>query len=535
MKHLVTVILSAAVLAAAACSKPETEPRPTPVAATLSITPVSLSVSAAGSVEDVAVTSNSEWKVSVPADASWIIINPLKGKNNAHLSVTVMPNGSEFSREASISISVEGKTETLKLSQAAYEAPAPQDPPKPYAYPEDPRTIETVACMFYGTATGENTKMDGPYNCEFIGKDGVRFIDFAEYPVALPGATVQCPGAASCWLGASSLTSYYSTFVVFSGLKTKNIPVIFTIPATQKIFGDLDFTTDINQAGGAISGMEFSWSADGGNTWRPFSALYSNLQPDASGAGKTSSPINDKTVNSGWFVAEFSIPEAEAIPVGGSLMVKAQPTYSDKMSDSSTMRVNGGFILSNRSHNPGIKGDNVVAYRDFEESRFGINTITGKSSRYMLYICGGRAEAASDVADAFGWTPVGLFSLRRGYAFTITKGAAAHYLSPALSSLSKETDICVTFKCCTYVPATKEIELNALRVSVDGPGEVGELVFDTPLIPEGATYLSPELYEWHVAHAMIKGATSATRVKIGVLSKPSSSARYFIDDIVITK
>ena len=106
-----------------------------------------------------------------------------------------------------------------------------------------------------------------------------------------------------------------------------------------------------------------------------------------------------------------------------------------------------------------------------------------------------------------------------------------YMISPVLDMLKAPTDITLTFKAAPswYVDGAKGHTMNAINIGVDvvGSGQVGEIVWDTPL--ESAPY------DWHTATVKIKGASSDTQLNIGVLDAAASNARFYIDDIIISR
>jgi len=104
--------------------------------------------------------------------------------------------------------------------------------------------------------------------------------------------------------------------------------------------------------------------------------------------------------------------------------------------------------------------------------------------------------------------------------------------SPALG-LESPTDVYLSFKVAPSwmdtSDGTKHERSNAnISVEVEGSGTVGEIVWDNDKA-------FPTLdYGWHTGRVKITGASADTRVKVGNISS-TSVARYFIDDIIISK
>ena len=97
-KQLFKVFLTAlVVLALSGCSKND-DPAPL-----LTVSPETLSLEYAGETLSVKLTTNASWRVNVPKSADWCKIEPLYGRGDATLSVTVDPNLSFSNRTVTVS------------------------------------------------------------------------------------------------------------------------------------------------------------------------------------------------------------------------------------------------------------------------------------------------------------------------------------------------------------------------------------------------------------------------------------------------
>ena len=86
---------------------------------TLSVSPTSLSTSAAGETKNVNVTSNDIWTVS--SNQSWCTVSPSSGSNNGTVKITTAKNTTSSSRTATVTIkgTNSGKSVTVKVTQDA--------------------------------------------------------------------------------------------------------------------------------------------------------------------------------------------------------------------------------------------------------------------------------------------------------------------------------------------------------------------------------------------------------------------------------
>ncbi|MBQ1652932.1 MAG: choice-of-anchor J domain-containing protein, partial [Bacteroidales bacterium] len=91
-------------------------PSSTP-ATTLSVSPSSLSYTAAGESKTVTVTSNTSWTAT--SSASWLTISPASGSNNGTITAVASANTSSSQRTATITVSGSGvNAQTISVTQA---------------------------------------------------------------------------------------------------------------------------------------------------------------------------------------------------------------------------------------------------------------------------------------------------------------------------------------------------------------------------------------------------------------------------------
>lgn len=423
----------------------------------------------------------------------------------------------------------------VNLGTISEEAPAASH----YPYPEATKTIEPIVNLFYATKGG-TSGMSGTTNYTSLTDiKGIEFKSSTE-DVEVPGSRIWVDGASSFVVCSSAADNTYNTYALVKGNTTDApLPIYYSVPASgQDIYGDLEFSCSISQGGNLIDKITYAWSKDG-STWNDFDAVYCRHTPSpdqADGVKYSTHTSNDFSLN--WAVCCFSIPESQKISEGGTLYIKATPTFKTGMAATSTLRINCGFMISNKVENTDFSGDsNVLASRNFDDCWYGFDAMVGKFTKYFVIQIGNKAQDTftSGVADSYDWTPMGTFALRRGYVWaqTCKASAPAYYTSPALTGLTEPTDIVVTFKACINTDASNNPSNNQLEVAVDGRGTPGSLLFDSSLVPSGA---DPDAYQyqWHTCWAEIKGADATTKVKVGVVN-PTTESRFYIDDIVISK
>ena len=82
----------------------------------LTVSPSSLSYTAAGESKTVTVTSNTSWTAT--SSASWLTVSPASGSNNGTITAVAAANTSTQQRTATITVSGSGITRTINVTQA---------------------------------------------------------------------------------------------------------------------------------------------------------------------------------------------------------------------------------------------------------------------------------------------------------------------------------------------------------------------------------------------------------------------------------
>ncbi|MFI3299356.1 MAG: BACON domain-containing carbohydrate-binding protein [Rikenellaceae bacterium] len=123
MKKIQTfLLLACAMVLAFGCEDPD------PVATyTLEVNTTSLSFSTEGETKEIQVTSNADWSISVPADASWLSVSPTSGSTDKTVTVMASANDSDDIRSAVLTISASGvESISVNVAQAAPNAELPE-------------------------------------------------------------------------------------------------------------------------------------------------------------------------------------------------------------------------------------------------------------------------------------------------------------------------------------------------------------------------------------------------------------------------
>lgn len=383
-------------------------------------------------------------------------------------------------------------------------------------------TIQSIGNYFkYGAVNSFS-------NVTVSNKRKLTFTDAAGYSVA--GASVEKLEGSDDLTNLSMVVAAntpYQTCFVTKGWATQGSALLFTIPVNQPIYGNLEFAFSVSTAFPAIfpGDWKVQWSKDN-TVWNDMSAVYCTNQTNADTAAGNTFTLTRDNHQANRQVAEFYIPKAEAITNGNIYFKVTPPTAKDNVT---TLRVNVGFTLNSKNLSPADNGfDNVLAMENFESSVFGHNTVIGIPVYYMMNHAFG-----PDYVNADGWTADhnGAAVLYRG-CLHLSGTSKCYMKSPALG-LESPTDVYLSFKVAPSwmdtSDGTKHEKSSAnISVEVEGSGTVGEIVWDNDKA-------FPTLdYGWHTGRVKITGASADTRVKVGNISS-TSVARYFIDDIIISK
>lgn len=302
--------------------------------------------------------------------------------------------------------------------------------------------------------------------------------------------------------------------------------LLYTIPINQKVWGDLEWSFSISCGGAGVFVDDWTvyWSTDG-IQFNPVDAVYDTTSGTPEDALGPHFKLTHTTHNYNRQVAEFSIPENEAI-TGGNLYFKLVPPTISASYSSRTLRVNCGSVLHSRTKNTVHKDyHHILAMENFERQIFSHNPVIGVPTYYFSYNPSVPAYIGPD-----GWTVSGDSQALRGCVHLSAKSGENYIVSPALEKLKNPTDVTLTFKAAPYVDATsKELKINENNISVrvSGSGKAGELVWDTPF--------ASNPYEWHKATVKIAGASSDTRIMIGNLDSGISASQCYLDDIIISR
>lgn len=137
MKLKSFIIASLAVLAIAACEKPDPTPQ---VTQKVDLSKKSLSFEADGGNAAVNLTANCNWTAA--PSAAWVSVSPVSGNGNTSVSIIVSENEGEAARDAKVSFKSEDASSTVDLLIA--QAGKPKDIPDPEPEGNNIKTLEQL-------------------------------------------------------------------------------------------------------------------------------------------------------------------------------------------------------------------------------------------------------------------------------------------------------------------------------------------------------------------------------------------------------
>lgn len=384
----------------------------------------------------------------------------------------------------------------------------------------EPYEIKAIGSFFKYQAANKYS------NGKVSGSTKFTFNDEPDYSVA--GMSYEKVGgtANNMKLVVAAATSFQSclTTVLWN---TAGSYMVYTVPVKQKTYGDLEFSFTISCSSATFFTGDWTvqWSTDKA-TWKDVDAVYSTKNTSPELAAGNTFQLTSTGHQANRQVAEFTIPESEAVS-SGNLYFKVLPPDKRGTSKTQTVRMNCGFMLSSKVTNtPDYEYDNVIASEYFENNWYGHNPVVGIPIYYIVNHTGAPGYKSSD-----GWSANGSATVHRGCLHLSSASGQNYMISPVLSMLKAPTDLTLTFKAAPswFVDKGAGHTMNNVNigVAVVGSGQASEIVWDTPL--ESAPY------EWHTATVKIKGASSDTQVNIGVLDPTATNSRFYIDDIVISR
>ena len=297
--------------------------------------------------------------------------------------------------------------------------------------------------------------------------------------------------------------------------------LLYTVPVKQKVYGDLEFNFSLScgTANMFAGNWTVSWSSDGTN-FKPVDAVYSTTNTTADAAAGSTFTFTQTGYANNRQIAEFSIPESEAVS-SGNIYIKMVPPTVASGNASKTLRVNNGSVLCSRTTNTKNHGyHNVVAMENFERCLYGPSSVIGVPLYYLAHYGG-----APGYSNMEGWAVSGSSLVSRGCLRLSAASGANFIMSPVLDMLKAPTDLELTFKVSPYVTPTGATLVVNINVAVTGSGTVGNIEWDSAYTP----------YQWSTARVKISGASTDTQIQIGNLDGGITNSAFYIDDIIISR
>ena len=394
--------------------------------------------------------------------------------------------------------------------------------PQPYEYPEVKlpfKPINNIMASKVSTAAAGTTVAPEGFNGTFENGKAVLAVN----DTLSMGGTILVGGgnvnAAAATLGTQTP---FCSCIVSKGWDVPGGYVLYSTPLPYEISGDVEVGFSISSTAFATLGKwEVNWSTDGEN-FKPVDNIHTVKNgEEILGANAFKGIVSTHAVCRQ--VASIKLDS----PVAAGKTFYLKVTLAETTTDASkTVRVNVGFVIYPKVGDTEFPtgAGNILFAENFSAFNSGLDVLLGTPLYYFNSI----NMAALPKTFDNGLTATANIGGLRGCVYA--NGTEAEYFTlPSLSSLTEPTDVMVTFKAGLFVGSGEDLRKypDGLSVAVDGGGEVSALEWDTK--PE------TDYYHWHIGHALIKGATAATQIKIGNTEGVADGSHFLLDDIVVTK
>jgi len=384
----------------------------------------------------------------------------------------------------------------------------------------EPYTIKPIANMLKG-GSAANTYANGSVS------GATKFTFTAEPDFSVDGASIEkVTGTNNQMALVVALASPFQSCFTTRQWHLAGSYMLYTIPVNQRVYGDLsfDFSLSCGTANVFAGDWNVYWSTDNVN-YKPVDACYTTAtnSEDVAQGNKFKFSVTGYAANRQ--VAEFHIPEEEAVTSGNIYIKMVSPTVASSKA-TTTLRMNNGSILHTKEKNTPKRGyHHVVAMENFERSLFGHSPVIGVPTYYFAHCTNNPAYSSTE-----GWAVSGSSIPVRGCLQLSATSGANYVISPILDKLTAKTDLTVTFKAAPYVlptGATLVVNSNNITAAVSGSGTASEITWDS-------TFESNP-YAWHTGTFTVTGAGPDTQINLGVLESGFTNSRFYIDDIIIKR
>lgn len=585
-----SALLAAFAFAAVSCNTEEEQTAP---AGNISVDAQEVAFDMTGSTKEIAITSDSYWKATVPPDAGWLVVAPMRGTGNTAVKLIAVDNTEFDPREVTLTFSVDGKSLEVKVSQEGdpviFKVTGPSE-----TLPAEGGTLalkvecnESYSCTSLpewiqpqtkaGTKTddlaftvGENTMVDSRTgNIEFTSKSGrvrnftvkqfgskpdpvpYKYPDFVRSFKSLVNVFTGSNGAVADWklvFKEVEKFSHAGTVIERVGGNDSNKKMGSNTGAS----GNTYFTTiGWNVPGGAIiydlpliedvSGeVEFGFSFSSGAHYASFKSFEVFWSTDKTNWKPVDGlhAIDDASVlsSNSFKIAYTDIQNRQVAEINVTETLKAGTHFYVKvqLADVDTSLDPTKTLRMN----VGCTLSQKTPDTDFSSDP---NVIVGENFSYCK--CGPNLVMGEPVYY-FISLPSGKPSTEIKNGFTKTGDGIAHrdgfigfnntgglcyVTTPALESLDKPTDVMLTFKACLFMGSGTDFK--------KFPNTIGVSLTGSGTLEEFIWDTDPasDYFNWHVGHVMVRGANSDTKLNIGNVEGSADGAHFYLDEIVVSR
>lgn len=434
----------------------------------------------------IEIQSNLSWSISAVSGGEavkWIAFDMNKGTGNATVTATVS-KGTVEARSASVIVkSMDGKLEkSITVNQGASDGPAEAEG---YSFPAyDIFENVSDADLTLGL---KNATLEGA-SCTFE-----------------KGASITMEGAGAA--ATLNTKNYYQVNAQFTGWGAGDAgAIVMTVPTKEALSGNYR--------------MFWGWTSTKESTW---AVSISNNGTDWTSTGNTMTMASGSRFNRDLF---FNIPEASAVPAGGTLHIRLE--LQSELTAEDDVQFCTGFLLTRAA----VGGESLpVTDRTLYSCDFNAVNIGCPYDMPLGYL---RSSSVAFDPAAYGYYGMSKTGTVAGEWGTVRIGSASGAASltfPALgdTKLGDGTaDVKVSFKAVIYQAATVLSE-NQGKASC----QIGVSIAEGDGTVENGLITDIENWESFTERSVtVKGISKNTRINIGIQGG-EGDRRFYLDDVIV--